>query len=111
MRSDAQATQVVLAVKRAIEATFSKGDWRELALVTDSDDVIRGHHRLLRSLEWGDNDYSGNVLRGVTVAQHSKNYVRLLSEVMHDVTANEGAVGTDWDYWVLRPTYAAANIG
>jgi hypothetical protein len=54
---------------------------------------------------------AGRTSRGVTVAQHSKNYVRLLSEVMHDVTANEGAVGADWDFWVLRPTYTAANIG
>lgn len=54
---------------------------------------------------------AGRTSRGVTVAQHSRDYVRLLSEVMHDVTANEGTVGTDWDFWVLRPGYAVANIG
>jgi len=47
----------------------------------------------------------------VTVAQHSKDYVRLLSEVMYDVSANEGRVGIDWDFWILRPTYTVANIG
>jgi hypothetical protein len=41
---------------------FSKGDWLELGLVTDAQDAIRGHNRLLRSLSWGDPDYSGNVL-------------------------------------------------
>ena len=62
MRSDAKANRAMLALERAIEATFTRGDWLELGLVTDSDEFIRGHRRLLRSLEWGDEDYSGNIL-------------------------------------------------
>lgn len=62
MRRDARANQAILALARAIEATFTRGDWLALGLVTDSDDAIRGHRRLLRSLEWGDDDYSGNIL-------------------------------------------------
>jgi hypothetical protein len=62
MRSEAKANRVTLALGRAIEATFTPGDWLELGLITDSDDIIRSHRRLLRSLEWGDPDYSGNIL-------------------------------------------------
>jgi AbiJ N-terminal domain 5/Abortive infection C-terminus len=62
MRSDAKASQAVLAFAKAIEATFNQGDWLALGLLTDTDDVIRGHRRLLRSLDWGDDDYSGNIL-------------------------------------------------
>jgi hypothetical protein len=62
MRSDAKASQAILALAKAIEATFNQGDWLALGLVTDSDNAIRGHRRLLRSLEWGDDDYTGNIL-------------------------------------------------
>lgn len=54
---------------------------------------------------------AGRTSRGVTVAQHSIDYVLLLSEVLSRVADNEGTVGTDWDFWVLRPRYTAANIG
>jgi hypothetical protein len=62
MRADAKASDALLAVAEAVEATFAKGDWLTLGLVTDSQDVVEGHRRLLRSLDWGDGDYSGNVL-------------------------------------------------
>ena len=62
MRSDAKASQVVIALAKAIEAKFTKGDWLELGLLTDTDDLIKNHSRLLRSLDWGDPDYSGCVI-------------------------------------------------
>lgn len=62
VRADAKTSQAILAFAKAIEAKFNQGDWLRLALVTDSHDVIRGHRRLLRSLEWGDSDYAGNIL-------------------------------------------------
>jgi hypothetical protein len=31
-------------------------------MITDSLQTVQGHHRLLRSLNWNDSDYSGNVL-------------------------------------------------
>jgi hypothetical protein len=62
MRSDAKANQVVIALAKAIETTFAKGDWLELGLLTESDDLIHNHRRLLRSLEWGDSDYSGCII-------------------------------------------------
>lgn len=62
MRADAKASKALLAISKAVEATFSKGDWLALGLVTDSQEVITRHSRLLRSLDWGDSDYPGNVL-------------------------------------------------
>lgn len=62
MRSDAKANQVVIALAKVIEATFAKGDWLELGLLTETDDLVRNHRRLLRSLEWGDADYSGCII-------------------------------------------------
>jgi hypothetical protein len=62
MRSDAKASQAILALAKTIEATFNRGDWLALGLATDTDDVVRRHGRLLRSLDWGDDDYHGNVL-------------------------------------------------
>jgi AbiJ N-terminal domain 5 len=62
MRADAKPNQVLLGLAKAIEATFSRGDWLELGLITDSEAIIRNHRRLLRGLEYGDDDYSGNIL-------------------------------------------------
>ena len=62
MRADAKPNDVIRAFAKAIEATFALGDWLDLALLTDTEHVVQGHRRLLRSLEWNDPDYSGNVL-------------------------------------------------
>lgn len=44
-----------LAVKN-----FNAGDWQALGAYANATDVISGHDRLLRSLSFGDQDYSGN---------------------------------------------------
>ncbi|MHB9035145.1 MAG: abortive infection family protein [Armatimonadota bacterium] len=62
MRTNADHNKAILALKRAIIATFNDSKWRELGYLTDSIEVITGHPRLLRSLQWGDEDYEGNVL-------------------------------------------------
>jgi hypothetical protein len=62
MRADANRSKVILALKRAIEATFDEGKWLELGYLVGKEDLISRHPRLLRSLDWGDRDYSGHVL-------------------------------------------------
>ncbi len=62
MRVNAEPNDVLRALGKAIEATFARGDWLDLALLTDTEQVVTRHRRLLRSLEWNDPDYSGNVL-------------------------------------------------
>jgi len=61
MKKDANPNKIILALQRAIVATFDDGKWRELGYLTDTVETISGHPRLLRSLGWGDPDYSGNV--------------------------------------------------
>lgn len=62
IKNNAPKNKLILALKRAIAATFDDGKWRELGYLTDSIEIIEGHPRLLRSLYWGDEDYEGNIL-------------------------------------------------
>ncbi len=64
-RDKKQRNAVILAIQKAIVATFDKSDWKELAYRTGTEEEITGHYRLLRSLEWSDEDYAGNVLWGI----------------------------------------------
>ena len=52
----------LLAIKERIVEKFTSSNWQDIALLTDSERVINGHPRLLRSLGFGDDDYSGNVV-------------------------------------------------
>jgi len=63
-----QINRIIPILKRAISATFSEGDWKELAYEIDDPNIINHHTRLLRSLSWGDDDYEGcvfNVLESI----------------------------------------------
>lgn len=42
---------------------FTKADWFRIAYLTDSVDLIEDHPRLLRSLDFRDEDYDGNSLQ------------------------------------------------
>jgi hypothetical protein len=57
--------QQILALGKAIEATFTSSEWTEVGLLTSIDEYIDHHPRLLRSLQWGDDDYKGHVLDAV----------------------------------------------
>lgn len=54
--------QKILQLKRRILEDFTAENWVELGLLTDSTHIIEGHGRLLRSLHFGDEDYSGNII-------------------------------------------------
>ena len=53
--------QIVLDLKERIVRQFNSGHWHDVALLTDFHDLINEHHRLLRSLSFGDDDYEGHV--------------------------------------------------
>lgn len=72
-RADAPPNFVKLAVGRCIIATADYGTWNELALLTDTQERVDSHPRLLRSLHFGDDDYDGHVLDLVPVLLHEKN--------------------------------------
>lgn len=52
----------LIPLKNKIVKSFGQENWHELGLITDCTDIIGGHGRLLRSLSFGDPDYSGCVL-------------------------------------------------
>jgi hypothetical protein len=52
----------VVSLGQRIVANFDRANWEEVGLLTGHSDLIHDHPRLLRSLGWGDPDYSGNVL-------------------------------------------------
>ena len=58
--------QRILECKDRIVANFTRENWLELGLLTGFHDLINGHTRLLRSLSWGDEDYTDNVLNVIT---------------------------------------------
>jgi hypothetical protein len=53
--------KTLVALIAKIEENFKSGDWLALGTRTGALDDIRNHPRLLRSLNFGDEDYSGNV--------------------------------------------------
>lgn len=88
MKPNPNRNKVILAFKRAIEATFDDGEWRELGYLTDSISIIEGHPRLLRSLYWGDPDYGGNILQVLP---------RILGDNLENLKLVEEFVGLeDW---------------
>ena len=60
-RDDATPDLVVLAVGKCLGAVMDAGRWTELGLLTATHDRLTGHRRLLRSLDWGDDDYQACV--------------------------------------------------
>jgi hypothetical protein len=59
----------VLSIKDRIEAKFTSSNWEEIGLLAGITDLVRGHSRLLRSLDWRDPDYAGNIIEILTDAQ------------------------------------------
>lgn len=53
----------ILKIKRRIVDAFTAEQWRELALLTDTYEAVVNHPRLLRSLSFGDEDYSDCVVK------------------------------------------------
>ena len=68
-----------LRLKSIIVAKFTEENWLEIGLMTDSLEAVQGHGRLLRSLSWGDSDYSGNAINVLMqiVAQDPQNLSRI----------------------------------
>ncbi|MEZ0611555.1 hypothetical protein ACAW74_23795 [Fibrella sp. WM1] len=56
-------TQRLFALHDFVREQFTKMDWYKLAYLTDSLDLIEDHPRLLRSLDFDDDDYDGNSLQ------------------------------------------------
>ena len=83
--------QRLIALTRLAVTNFNGGDWQALGVYTGELDVITGHDRLLRSLSFGDDDYSGNA-HGVMlkIAQASPRNLGIIEEYIRE---HYGTVG------------------
>jgi len=59
---DKATSERIFEIRKRIVAGFSAENWEEIGLLTGFGNLINHHPRLLRSLSWNDEDYSGNVL-------------------------------------------------
>jgi hypothetical protein len=62
----------LLSIKSRIEANFSSSNWEEIGLLAGITDLLYGHARLFRSLDFGDDDYSGNIIEVLNQAFKKK---------------------------------------
>jgi hypothetical protein len=89
--------QQLIALKDRISAGFNSSHWQELATITDSDNIVNGHSRLLRSLSWYDSDYDGNVLEVIKkiIASDSANLTIVLDYVNRKFPLKGGVEAPD----------------
>lgn len=73
-----QAKRILSIHAQAIKH-FNAGDWRFVALVTESPEIVDDHPRLLRSLSFGDDDYEGCALQ--VISQMAKQNENALDEI------------------------------
>lgn len=74
---------LILDLKRRIEEDFTTGNWEEIGLLTDTSHLITGHPRLLRSLNFGDQDYGGNVISVLrSMSDYNPNSLSALKEYL-----------------------------
>jgi hypothetical protein len=59
---DVARKRAFVALKKAIDGCFSVSDWREFAMEYDVT-YIEDHARLLRGLQFGDDDYGSSILQ------------------------------------------------
>lgn len=75
----------LLELKNRIVSHFNSSNWDEIGLLTGYDDYINSHPRLLRSLSWGDEDYSGNVLDVLReISQKDKNKLSFIESYLNE---------------------------
>jgi len=61
MNSKLSGPQLV-QLKNSVVEDFDDSNWRELGALTNTLEQVENHPRLLRSLNWGDDDYDGLAL-------------------------------------------------
>jgi hypothetical protein len=61
MANSTNSNQLLLLKRRVVEH-FTESDWQELGLITNFEERVNYHPRLLRSMRFGDDDYEGCVI-------------------------------------------------
>ena len=75
----------IVGLSQRVVANFDVGNWEEVGLLTGHSKTIEHYPRLLRSLNWGDQDYAGNVL-GVLrkIAEHDLNAFNTIEQYVDE---------------------------
>lgn len=88
---DLQLGKRVIALRERVVAKFDSGDWEEVGLLTGFTGTISGHHRLLRSLYWNDEDYASNVLEVIRmIAEDSMDALSIFERYVEEKYPGEG---------------------
>jgi hypothetical protein len=65
---DAALGQRLIDLQERIVSHFDSRNWEEIGLLTDSSAMLNSHSRRLRSLSFGDDDHTGNVLTPLRIS-------------------------------------------
>jgi hypothetical protein len=80
--------------KKAVEY-FNEGDWQALGAYTGELQLIKGHGRLLRSLSFGDPDYTGNAIgMMVTIVERNYENLHVIAEYVAEKYGEEESIST-----------------
>lgn len=83
---DAQDNRLALiSLKNRIVDEFLAEHWHEVGVLTNCDDLVDGHDRLLRSLHWRDPDYAGNALSVLkSIVERSNNNLKIIAQYLNE---------------------------
>ena len=75
----------IIEIKNQIAKQFDKSDWLDLGYTIGTYDIIENHGRLLRSLNFGDDDYEGNILEVLTeIANRDPKHIGEIKQYLSD---------------------------
>ncbi len=109
-----QRRKLIPVISEAISKTFDIGDWKSIGYATESEDLIQNHPRLIRSLQWGDEDYEGCVFDAVEHIYDSdeKNIEKLLrnSKVERWIKSNNPDIYKEYFDNTYIPNFKQRNL-
>lgn len=88
---NASVRKKIIPLKDVIVEKFSAENWLELGTYTACLDIVQGHQRLLRSLHFGDEDYSGCVLEVlITIVGREEANFEFIENYVHEKFGDGG---------------------
>jgi AbiJ N-terminal domain 5 len=81
-------------LKSRIVNHFTFADWQEIGLITGYSDYIKNHPRLLRSLNFGDEDYSGHVIAVINLINREN--PKKINDILEYLNTNYPDLNTNY---------------
>ena len=111
-----ESRQRILELKDYVVANFSAEDWLQLGVLTGFLDEIRSHGRLIRSMRFGDDDYSEHALSFLLqMADRDARYIGTIEQYLSDKFevggANVSSVAKSGMKYYFTPTVFDAPSG